>query len=208
MTRNEVTAGVDALVDRLHRDGVEAGRQEAQRLIDTAHAQAEALLQAARAERDGLLAAVEAEVQALRHAGEAALRLALRDTLLNLRKALAILLVDRLGARVRGELAKPELMAELTLWAARRMTGQAGLSVRLGGDGDMSATLAAVADLLSRDLVEASPVLEIGGVRPGVTLRREGDSMAIELSDETLSAFLFTQLQPRFREIFEGVGVD
>lgn len=196
-------AGVDALVERLHRDGVAAGREEAERLIETARAEAEALVIAARAECDRLHAEAERETEALRHASEAALDLALRDTLLRAREALTALLADRLGAHVDAALADPALLAELIGCAARRMTGSGPMVAQIGGDA-VSDKLDRLAEMLRRDLADQAPALHLDGTRPGIALRREGEGLSIELTDETLTAFLFAQLQPRFRRIFEG----
>ncbi len=209
MTEPKATeAGVEALVDRLHREGVEAGRQEAQRLIETARAEAEALLNAARAENERLLAETGREMEALRRSGEAALQLALRDTLLKIREALTVLLADRLGSRVRSALEEPPRIAELIVLAARRMTDAGTITAELGWGPDASDRLAALADTLCRDLAEGQPQLQIGGVRPGIVLRQDDGTLSVELTDETLTAFLFDQLQPRFRKIFEGARLD
>ena len=204
-------AGVNALVDRLHRDGVEAGRQEATRLIEAARTEAGAILDAARAERDLMLAEAERRSEALRRSGEAALELAMRDTLLRAREALGALLAERLGAHVGAVLADRALLARLVGWAARCMTGQADaederrLMVEVGGGPRGEDDLALLLELLDGDLATREPELRLAGDRPGVVLRREGEALAVELTDETLTAFLFAQLQPRFRAMFEGV---
>ena len=209
MTSQWITqAGVDELVDRLHRDGVEAGRQEAERLVETARAEADALLTAARAERDRLLAEAKREVEALRRSSEAALGLAMRDTLLRTREALTALIVDRLGSRVREALLQPEALAELIGWAAQQMVGEGKLTAEVGGVEHRSGALAALADQLCSDLAEQRPELQMDGIRPGVVLRREGETIALEFTDETITAFLFARMQPRFRKIFEGARLD
>lgn len=212
-------AGVNALVDRLHRDGVEAGRREADRLIAAARTEADAIVTAAKAERDLMLSHTRQEVEALRHAGEAALRLALRDTQLRAREELLLLLAERLGARVRDALASPALLADLIGWAARRMTGEGVLTVELGlssaegagEEGDAAKggdALARLAGALTADLLEEKPLLRLGsGQHAGVVLRGDTERLAVDLTDETITAFLFAQLQPRFRALFEGTGL-
>jgi V/A-type H+-transporting ATPase subunit E len=197
-------AGVDALVERLHRDGVAAGREEARKLVEDARAEAAAILDTARIERDVLLGQTRREIDGMHKAGTAALGLAMRDTVLRTREALTTLLADRLGVHVRASLDEPALLAELIGWAARRMTAGGALQVEIGESGAIAAQLDQLADLVSRDLAEQTPILHLDGTLPGITVRREGESLAVELTDETLTAYLFAQLQPRFRKIFDG----
>jgi V/A-type H+-transporting ATPase subunit E len=197
-------AGVDALVERLHRDGVDAGRQEAARLVDTAKQDAARIIATAQAERDLLLTEARQKVDALRRSSQAALDLALRDVTLKLRETLAQLLAERLGARVRAALDDPALVAELIGHAARALTGAGEASAEVGPHDAMADKLGQLADLLARDLADAAPTLRLGDGAAGVVLRRAGADVAIDLTDETVTALLFTQLQPRFRRIFEG----
>lgn len=200
-------AGVDALIARLHRDGVEAGKEEADRLVEAAQAEAEALLAAARSERERLKAETEREIEALHRVAEAALGLAMRDTVLRTREALTVLIAERLGARVRAALEEPEQISELIGWAAQRLVdGKGALVAEIGGEGadGHREAVARLTDVLCRELADGAPVLHFVGEQAGVVLRREGETLAVELSDETLTAFLLAQIQPRLRRILEG----
>jgi V/A-type H+-transporting ATPase subunit E len=203
MSEARVTeAGVDALVERLHRDGVEAGKLEAARLVDTAREEATHILEAAKAERDLMLTEARQKIEAQRKASQAALDLALRDTLLKLRETVTLLLAERLGARVRAALDDNALLAWLIAQAARTLTGDGAAEAEVApASGDR---LSALADLLARDLADSAPTLRLAEGGAGIVLHREGETLAIDLTDETLTALLYSQLQPRFRRIFEG----
>ncbi len=200
----ETEAGVEALIERLQARGVEAGREEADRLLAAARAEAEAMLAAAHSESAEIRAVAERETEALQKASEAALELALRDTVLRLREALLLLLSERLGARVQAALDDPALVGELLRAGAKMLAGEGSLSGEVGGAVLGEAQLAALADLLVRDLAEREPQLRLNPALGGVVLRRAGQNIAVELTDELLTAFLFAQLQPRFRKIFDG----
>jgi V/A-type H+-transporting ATPase subunit E len=205
MNGGQVTeAGVDALVERLHRDGVEAGKQEAARLVDTAREEAARIVATAVAERDLLLTEARQKMEGLRKSSQAALDLAFRDVTLRLRETIMALLAERLGARVRAALDDPALLADLIACAARTLTGDGAASADVGPAEALDGKLAALADLLARDLADGAPALRLSGASAGIVLRREGADVAIDLSEETLTALLFGQLQPRFRGIFEG----
>lgn len=197
-------AGVEALIERLRAKGVEAGRQEAARLVEAARAEAETLVSQARAESERLLLQARDESEALRRSGEAALELALRDAVLRLREEMNRLLAERLEERVRGALDDPELLGELLRGAARMLTGEGTLEGEIGAPSLSEEKLAALADLLLHDVAESAPELRIAPDLAGVMLRREGQSLVVELNDRMLCDFLFAQLQPRFRRIFEG----
>jgi len=76
------------LVEAIHRDGVDKGRQESEALLKKAKEQAAAIIVAAQAQADALLAQARQEQQQLEHSGRESLKQASRDLLLKVRKQL------------------------------------------------------------------------------------------------------------------------
>jgi V/A-type H+-transporting ATPase subunit E len=79
---------IESFVAKLHAEGVEAGRREAEKLVAEAREQADALTRRARAEAEKLLADARRQAEAHAAKSQAELQLAARDTLLRLREAL------------------------------------------------------------------------------------------------------------------------
>lgn len=188
--------GVDQLIERLHRDGVEAGRAEAARLLAEAQADADRLRAAARAERDLLLDTARREAAALREAGEAALALAYRDTLLRTRETLAKLIAERLGRHVGAALAEPALITDLVRIAARSLAGDG--SAELSGP-----ALDRLNEALAAELLAEGVTLAAAPGPAGLRARRDGASVVLELDEASLSAWLLAHLAPRFRALLD-----
>ncbi|MBC7158904.1 MAG: hypothetical protein H5U21_02505 [Porphyrobacter sp.] len=191
-------AGVEALIERLHRDGVEAGRAEAERLLAAARSEADALQAEARAERERLLAEARIEADALRRAGEAALALAHRDAVLRTRETLSRLFADRLGRCVAGALDEPAMLVALVRAAGQALAGQGQLDVAVHGPALDRLTEALAAELIEEGIAITSDLPE-----PGIRARRAGEAVVIELTDATIGAFLLAHLAPRFRALLE-----
>jgi V/A-type H+/Na+-transporting ATPase subunit E len=104
---------LEEFVARLHADGVEAGRAEAERLVLAAHARADAILKAAEARAQHRLAEVEAQVEALVAQGESELSLAARDAVLHLRATLMSSLETLLRQATGTALADPAVLTDL-----------------------------------------------------------------------------------------------
>lgn len=109
--------GIEALIGRLHGEGVEAGRREAQRIQAEARETAEKIVAAARAQAESLQAEARRAAQAEREAMGHAFDLARRDALLALKEALCVQLAARLQRAVGEVIADPEQLRRILLAA-------------------------------------------------------------------------------------------
>ena len=80
----KVPSGVQSLISRLRDEGVKAGQQEADRLVQEAQHQAVQILSQAKAEAEDLREMARRQVEADRVASHEAIQMAFRDTLLKL----------------------------------------------------------------------------------------------------------------------------
>lgn len=182
--------GIEALIARLHGEGVDAGRREAERLLGEARAAAADLLASARAEAEALRAAARAAADAEREGVDHALELARRDALLALKEELCVQLAGRLRRLVREAIADPALLRRLLL----AVVG----AEHAPTPAELDALLAEAAGLLLRE--GASVAAPAGGLR----LRLEGDDVIVDVSDATLGALVASHLIPRFRARLDG----
>ncbi|MEM9549699.1 MAG: hypothetical protein AAGA05_00905, partial [Pseudomonadota bacterium] len=89
MAREEETArGIDALIDRLRHDGVQAGSDEAARLVAEAETKAASIVATARTEAEKALADARTSADRYTKAGEEALATAMRDAVLTMKSTL------------------------------------------------------------------------------------------------------------------------
>ena len=92
-------SGVQELISRIRDDGVQAGKEEAERLVVQARREAARLLADAQAQADEMRQKASAEIESVKHAALEALKLAARDSELQL-EADSFLL--RQGSKRRG----------------------------------------------------------------------------------------------------------
>ncbi|MBZ9558404.1 MULTISPECIES: ATPase [unclassified Modicisalibacter] len=212
--------GVQTLLDTLREQGVEAGRQEAARLVEDAEQRADWLLAQAREEAERITREANAEAEQLREGGRQALTLAYRDLCLTARDTFSQQFASELQSLVREALDTPDVLARLLQAAATRSAvpddteGEALLPERVIGlaelrDDPQALHEGALPDLL----VQVARAM----LARGITLRGDPDVDAgvhfvlddgrvhVDLSDQALAALLLRHLQPRFRALLEGV---
>jgi V/A-type H+-transporting ATPase subunit E len=212
-TPEKVSSGVDELIGRLKAEGVEAGEGERERLVAEGRAEAGRLVAEGRAEAGRLVAEARRKIESERQAGEEALRLASRDTLLEVASQLRTAFAGRLRHIVSSQLRDREFLRELILAAAGRArkrlpdSAKTELAVSVvdgdgeGADAELDGLVADIAEGLLRDgvAVETAP-----GDQGGIQIRTEGTDVVVDLREAALSKLLTSHLAPRFRAMLRG----
>ena len=219
-----VSSGIDALIQRLKQEGADEGRIEAQKLIADAAARARELLAQAEATAKRRTDEAAQETERLKRAGAEALKVAMRDAILELKEGMS----SRFAQQVQGAVAKlstdEEVLKCMILAVASRARSEADIdTVRqleiilprtvLGLDelrsnpqelreGALSRfALASAADMLRAGVSLRGSSDDAGGIR--VVLKDTG--LVVDLSDAAVAGVILRHLQPRFRALLEGV---
>ena len=215
-----VSAGVEALIDRLRDEGVEAGAAEAARIVDEAKAKAKRMLDDARAEVERCRAEALQEAQRERDSARAALRLAVRDTALEMKSQISARLAAQIRRLIGVEMRDPEFIRKLILavasQAAESVPTDQPVEIRLAealfterateDEPEMDAWLQQNLLGVSADLLREGVTLHLAGDdRSGIRIRLGEQDAEIDLSSESVSAILLERLLPRFRAIVEGI---
>lgn len=217
------SSGVEALIERLREQGVEAGRAEADAIVAEARRRAAQIVHEAEAQAAELIEAARKETRALQTGGEEALRIAMRDTVLRLK----VELTERFSAEVRRLIAvamdQEAFLKQLILEVAGRAREEAGVDAGEAVRVLLPRALVGLEELrrnplelregsLSHFVLSlAGNVLAKGmsfGVAGedgrGICLYLKDKDVTIDLTDEKVAALLLQHLQPRFRAILEG----
>lgn len=217
-------SGVEALVERLRQNGVEAGRAEAQRIVADAERRANWLVEQASREADALREVARRDAERFRKAAEEALHVAARDAVLRMKDQLARQFSEEIGRLVRGELAKPDMLRQLVLEVAGKVREQARLDAAGAMEVLLPATARDLADLrhkpdelrhgaLSRLVVSVAAELLREGVtlvaspevHDGIRIRLGEQRIEIDLGSQAIAEHLLAHLLPRFRALLEGM---
>lgn len=187
---------LQALLDRLDRDGIRKGENEAARIVEEAKAEAKRIVEAANEEAQRLTAAAKAQCATMQQKTEAALRQSARQVLLEVRHELEERVKNAVAALLRSVMdpgAVAECIARLCLEYFRTAGANDSLTVLLPAD--RAAVLAeAVKAQLADDLhsrVNLAPSPELSG---GFKLAFSGNDVVYDFSDEALVEALSAHL--------------
>ncbi len=210
-------SGVQDLISRIRDDGVQAGRQEADRLVAEARKEAARLLADAKAQSEEMRQKASAEIESVKHAALEALKMAARDTELQLEAEVLAAFQRHVEKLVAPATHDGSFIRALVLVLAGQAVDQyltdkpvqILVSDLLAGQGQASpeseqvfreAVLGISSDML-REGIEIVPSSEVSG---GARVRVVGEELEIDLSNEAVATLLLKQLLPRYRSILEG----
>ena len=217
MTEPIVTSGVQELIHRIRDEGVRSAREEADRLLSEARAEAVRIVAEAKAEAAGLKKEAEEAIETERTAAIAALRVAARDTGLELRTAVFSAFEEHVRRLVTDVTTDGAVLRDLVMVLA----GRAASEVIQGADAEILVptqvsdetsaefeaflrdAAAALSGRVLREGIQLIPSEEVSG---GARVRLVGEDVEIDLSDEALSEMMLGLLLPRYRAILVEAG--
>lgn len=222
--KEPVSSGIDALINRLKKEGADEGRAEAQKLIAEAEARAADILAKADATAKSRTDDAAQESDRLKRSGKEALKVAMRDAVLELKDGLSA----RFAQRVRGTIAKlsagDDVLKRMILAVASRARDEVGVDnarelevilpravialdelrlnpreMREGSLGQFA--LQSAVDMLRAGVTFGRSSDDVGGIR--IVLKDSG--VVVDLTDAAVADVILKHLQPRFRAMLEGV---
>jgi len=220
----KLSSGVDELIAKLRDEGVSAGRAEADSIVGDARAQAKKILDNANADARDRIEVARKESDAYRAAGEAALKTAMRDTVLDMKTALMERFSSDLKRLVSHQMQDPEVLKQMILEVAgrTRADGEVGdadeLEVILPEEvvgleelrvnpeelrkGRMTKF---VLGLTGEMLREGVAFFGSQDIAAGIQIQQKDKDITLDLTEKAVAALLLQHLQPRFRAILEGI---
>ena len=217
-------AGVEALLERLRAEGVQAGEAAGERLTRTAEAKAREIREQAEKDAAALVEAARREAANLERGGKEALRVAMRDAVLDLKQTLADRFKGEVTRLVSRHMRDEDLVRQMVLEVAGRTAREAGVAEARAVEVLLPADVVGLEDIrrdptaLTRGelgtfvlgsvhelLREGVTLGRIDGGSAGIQVRLEDQGIVLDLSDRAVAAVILAHLQPRFRALLEGV---
>ncbi|HQZ67619.1 MAG TPA: hypothetical protein PLY87_21160 [Planctomycetaceae bacterium] len=220
MAKPRESSGVEELIGRLREQGVEAGKAQAEELLEQTRLRAEQRLDDARREADALLQKAREEANQTKRAGEEAVQLAVRDAMLRLKSEMVEQFADRVRRLVTRELDDGDLLKQLILEIGGRSAPASGQPAKLllpkdvvgleqlrrdpeeVKEGTLSHFVASVTKDMLRDGIEIGTRDDQAA---GIRIRLQNEDIEIEVTDQAIAELLLRHLVPRFRAIMEGI---
>ena len=217
MTEPVVTSGVQELIDRIRGEGVQSARDEADRLLSAARAEASRILAEAKAEAATMKKDAQEEIETERTAAIAALRVAARDTGLELRTAVFSAFEEHVRRLVTDVTTDGKVLRDLIMVLAGRAAAEViqGKDAEILLPAELSEEAAAQLESFLRDsaaalsgqvLRQGIELIPSGDVKGGARVRLLDEDLEIDLSDEALSEMMLGLLLPRYRAILVEAG--
>jgi V/A-type H+-transporting ATPase subunit E len=194
------------LLDRVKREGVEAARTEAERMLAEAERAKKALLEGAEREAKTIVDKARSDASKAEEAGTAALAQASRDVLLAFQDRLRALLDSVVGAETNAAYG-PEVTAEVLPAVLK--------SLAAGGAEDLAVLLppAALAKVQARFASRLAGELKGGvelrpdpGVDAGFKVSEKGGAAYYDFSAPAVAELLSRHLNARLAEIVKGAA--
>jgi V/A-type H+/Na+-transporting ATPase subunit E len=194
------------LLDRIKREGVEAGRAEAERVLAEAESARKALLEGAEREAKAIVDKARSDASKAQDAGTAALAQASRDVLLAFQDRLRALLDSVVHAETTAAYG-PEVTAEALPAVLKALAA--------GGAEDLAVLLppAALAKIQSRFASRLAAELQAGielrpdpGVDAGFRVSEKGGAAYYDFSARAVAELLSRHLNARLAEIVKGAA--
>jgi vacuolar-type H+-ATPase subunit E/Vma4 len=203
---------LESFVAKLQAEGVQAGRQAAEKIRSDAQTQAEEIVAGARKEAAALLAQAQAQAQGELERARTDLRLAARDATLRLRDGLTRAVRAVLARGAKAGLTDKDFLCKIihelvVLYARADLEGRSTLEVNVSPE-----TRKRLTDWALRELADEALRRSGSTVNLTETLKQEGFELrladsAIEVTLESVVNALAELVSPGLREVLEsGLG--
>ena len=220
----QVSSGVESLIQRLKKEGVEQGREEAEKIRNEAIEQAQKIIRGAKSEAEVIVQNARDEAKKLETSGKESLHIAARDTILDMKSMLMQRFTSDMQRLVSAEMKQKDLIQRIILEIVRRTRQDVGIrddedmevilprdvvgleDLRRKPDKFEEDTLTQFVRSLTGDILREGIHFKVsddsaGGIRVRLTER----NIEIDINEESVSAILLEHLQPRFRALLEGI---
>ncbi|MGN7610492.1 hypothetical protein ACQZV8_00215 [Magnetococcales bacterium HHB-1] len=218
----EISSGIETLIAQLREEGVDSGRKEAALLLEEAESRANWIVKQAKEEAERIRNRAKRDAEQMAIAGEEALKVAARDTLLDLKDQLIQRFTGEVSRLVGDELQREELLQKIILVIAGRLREHVDEAQELeillpqdqfsqiNADGSKEELekghLTQFIRLINRNILQEGVSFgvakdDLGGLRFHI----KDENVVLDLSDKALARELLQYMLPRFRALLEGM---
>ena len=197
---------IESFVGKLQKDGVEAGKAEAAKLLADAKVEGETVVADARKQAEGIVSDAEAEARRRLEQGRNELELAARDVFGRLRKQMAEAIGEVLRVAAGRALADEQFLAGLLRdvvveYAGKDAKGAWPIEVRISEAAAEKVIDAAVKALAEEGKGEGA--LSLSGRLKSAGFEYSVSGGVVEVTDESVAAALGEMIAPKLRELID-----
>ena len=218
MSNEQLSSGVQDLVDRLREKGIEEGQRRAEEISSNAKKEAHDIIHAAKQEAEQILSRARHEKEQLEKSGRDAMNLAARDAILELKETLSHqfseqvhglvshhlrdeALLQRMILEIAGKARPSEASGKMELLLPEDVVGLKEL--RLHPENVQEGTLSHFVLSVSAELLREGVTIDTHD-GDGIRIRLVEEEIEIDLSSQAITNLFLEHLLPRFRALLEG----
>lgn len=190
---------IQELTDKIYREGVEKGNEEAGRIIAEAQSQKQSMISEAEAEAKRIIAEAEKQASELKKNTEAELKLFAAQSVEALKSEVANLITgDVVSANVKAAMADKAFMQQVILTLAKSWASQEALTIQSSEAGALARYFESNAKAL---LNQGVKIEKVAGKSTSFTILPADGSYKVTFGEEEFVAFFKDFLRPQLVEM-------
>ncbi|MDT8389619.1 MAG: V-type ATP synthase subunit E family protein [Lentisphaeria bacterium] len=202
MSNDSQETHLDALVDKLYAEGIEKANAEAEKIVTKAREEAAEIVKKAKAEGEKITEEGKKKAQTFEANAVASVKQASRDVVLELENSIRELFSKSFKKQAADSLNDPEFLKQLIADLAKAWAGGEDVSVLVNED-VAEKIMAAAKDGVVKELGDGVEIKAGRTITNGFRIRRAGDAVAFDFTDESVVEILKTQVNPQLADILE-----
>ncbi|MDR2816346.1 MAG: hypothetical protein LBB62_06550 [Proteiniphilum sp.] len=190
---------IQELTSKLYAEGVEKGKEEAERIVTQARAQEQQIVDAARAKAEELLSSAQKESAALKKHTEAELKLYAAQSSEALKTEIINMVTGKLfSTQVKNAVEDKTFMQQLIVELAQNWLNNGTLTVGVENPEELKSYIASHAkNLLDKGL----KIESVNGLKTGFTLAPENGSYKVRFGEEEFINYFREFLRPQIQQL-------
>lgn len=190
---------IQELTSKLYSEGVEKGKEEAEKIVAEAKALKQQILDDAHARATEIISSAEKESEGLKSHTEAELRLYAAQSSEALKTEITNLVTDKLATtNVKAAMEDKSFMQKLIVKLVQEWSKNETLSIGVQDSGELKSYIASNAkDLLDKGL----KIESVNGIQTGFTLSPEDGSYKVKFGEEEFINYFKEFLRPQIQKL-------
>ncbi len=220
----KIASGIDELVEKLKREGVEAAQEQSRQIIHEAETEANRILTEAKTRAAQELDAAKKQLTLEKQAAKDALKIAYRDLVLELKGHLLSRFSEDVERLVGATTQNPDVIKKLVLAAAGRIVDDADIKPESSVEvvlppqaleleditrDPQNAGKGPIADFvfsLEGEILREGVTFSVGeDDQNGIKIKLLEERIEVDVTDKAIAQLLLTFLNPRFRAVLDGI---
>jgi V/A-type H+-transporting ATPase subunit E len=199
-------SGVNELIARLRKKGVEEGKNRAEEIINDAEFKASKILDAAKKESEKIILTAEKKAQKLEQSVKESIKIAFRDSTLELKEALQNSFIKEVKKIVNKKVSDKHLIKDMILKIVETSVSKEATEILIADkskeDEKIKSAVYEITKAMLKDTFELKTFASMD--KKGIIVRQTKKGIDIELTDEAISDLLLEHMLPIYRNILEG----